>query len=35
MNTTLQKMDRVIELNETEDIDMLTAISKVFLKHEE
>jgi hypothetical protein len=34
-NTTLQKMDKVIELNETEDIDMLTAISKVFLKHEE
>ena len=34
-NTTLQKIDKVIELNETEDIDMLTAISKVFLKHEE
>ena len=34
-NTTLQKMDRVIELNETEDIDILTAISKVFLEDEE
>lgn len=34
-NTTLQKMDKVIELNETEDIDILKAISKVFLENEE
>ena len=34
-NTTLQKMDRVLELSETEDIDMLNAFSKVFLEDEE
>ena len=34
-NTTLQKMDKVLELSENEDIDMLNAFSKVFLKDEE
>ena len=34
-NTTLQKMDRVLELSETEDMDMLNAFSKVFLEDEE
>ena len=34
-NITLQKMDRVLELSETEDIDMLNAFSKVFLEDEE
>ena len=34
-NTTLQKMDKVLELSENEDIDMLNAFSKVFLEDEE
>ena len=32
---TLQKMDRVLELNKTEDMDVLDAMSKVFLEDEE
>ena len=34
-NSTLQKMDKVLELSEDEDIDMLNAFSKVFLEDEE
>ena len=34
-NTTLQKMDEVLELSETEDMDMLNAFSKIFLEDEE
>ena len=34
-NITLQKMDKVLELSETEDMDMLNAFSKVFLEDEE
>ena len=34
-NSTLQKMDKVLELSENEDMDVLKAFSKVFLKDEE
>jgi len=34
-NTTLQKMDKVVELSKAEDIDVIDAISKVFLEDEE